>query len=165
MNRHEFYDNLNKFKALQHSTNLQYYNKIDKYYPDGSARYFYSKAEWDAYQRDKGQDEWKKQQTQKKEAENRSGMSGYADWKKNEDAKKKIETQKKESVEKNKSASEHEGDRFKKPTKSLVEQSVSGREAAINKSVKSYQEAQEKNNYGTVKKIGEKAKDITNKLS
>ena len=49
MNRHEFYDNLNKFKALQHSTNLQYYNKIDKYYPDGSARYFYSKAEWDAY--------------------------------------------------------------------------------------------------------------------
>lgn len=36
------------------STNSDYgkkhYNKIDNYYPDGSARYFQTKAEWDAYQ-------------------------------------------------------------------------------------------------------------------
>lgn len=164
MNRHEFYDNLNKFKALQHSTNLQYYNKIDKYYPDGSARYFYSKAEWDAYVEGKNRTAYDIEQKKKKTAEEKNNMSGYAEWKKNEDAKKKIENQKKENIEKNKAASEHEGDRYNKPVKSNVEQSVSGREAAINKSVKSYQEAQEKNNYGTVKKIGEKAKDVTNKL-
>lgn len=152
MNRHEFYDNLNKYKSLQHSSQYgdKYYTKLDKYYPDGSSRYFYSRQEWEAYQRDKGQDEWKKQQAQKKEAENRSGMSGYTDWKKNEDEKKRIEKQKKESIEKNKAASEHEGDRFKKPTKSLAEQSISGRESAINKS--------QKNNNS------DKIKDVTNKL-
>lgn len=116
MNRYDFYDNLNKFKSLQHSSKYgdKYYTKLDKYYPDGSSRYFYSRQEWEAYQKDKGQDEFKKQQTQKKEAENRSGMTGYTEWKKKEDKKKEI-------FEKNKAASEHEGDRFKKPTKSLAE--------------------------------------------
>lgn len=28
-----------------------YYQKIEKYYPDGSTRYFYTKEQWDAYQR------------------------------------------------------------------------------------------------------------------
>ena len=60
MNRHEFYDNLNAYLSLQHSqsgpssnTN-KYYAKLDKFYPDGRPRYFYSKAEWDAYQKNKG---------------------------------------------------------------------------------------------------------------
>jgi len=60
MTRHDFYDNLNKYLSLQHSqsgpssnTN-KYYAKLDKFYPDGRPRYFYSKAEWDAYQKNKG---------------------------------------------------------------------------------------------------------------
>lgn len=51
MNRHEFYDNLNKFKALSHSNDYKYYNKIDL--GNGNIRYFYTKAEWDAYQEGK----------------------------------------------------------------------------------------------------------------
>lgn len=47
MNRHEFYDKLNRYKSLSHSGNYKYYNKIDL--PDGKSRYFYTKAEWDAY--------------------------------------------------------------------------------------------------------------------
>ena len=50
MNRHEFYDNLNKYNAISHSGNYKYYNKIDL--PDGSTRYFYTKAEWDAYNKE-----------------------------------------------------------------------------------------------------------------
>ena len=32
----------------------KYYAKIDKFYPDGKTRYFYSKEEWDAYSKNKG---------------------------------------------------------------------------------------------------------------
>lgn len=51
MNRLEFRNNIDKFKTLQHSSNNnKYYTKIDKYYSDGTPRYFYTKEEWDAYQ-------------------------------------------------------------------------------------------------------------------
>ena len=56
MNRYEFYGNLNKFKreqAIIHANTNKYYAKIDKYYSDGRARYFWSKDEWDAYQKEK----------------------------------------------------------------------------------------------------------------
>ena len=149
MNRYDFYDNLDKFKSLQHSSKYgdKYYTKLDNYYSDGSSRYFYTRQEWEAYQKDKGQDAWKKQQVQKKEAENRSGMTGYAEWKKNEDKKKKIEKQKKETIEKNKSASEHEDDRFKKPQQNTkvaeedkLKKAISSRETAIQKAYKDEQE-------------------------
>lgn len=113
MNRYDFYDNLNKFKSLQHSSKYgdKFYTKLDNYYSNGLSRYFYSRQEWEAYQKEK---------------------------------------QKKETIEKNKSASEHEGDRFKKPTKNLAEQSIANREAAIKKA--------QKNNSSN------KTKDIANKL-
>lgn len=98
MNRHEFYDNLNKFHALSHSGNYKYYHKIDL--PDGKARYFYTKAEWDAYQRELST---KKNTDQKLSA----------------DTLKKIEQQKqlKANYNKNAEAAKHEGDRWnnKKP--------------------------------------------------
>ena len=51
MNRIEFYHKNDEYKALHHSAqNTKYYNKIDNYYPDGSARYFWSLAEWEAYE-------------------------------------------------------------------------------------------------------------------
>ena len=52
MNRIEYYSKLNKYHLEHASTRNEhnYYNKIDKYYPNGTARYFYTKAEWDAYQ-------------------------------------------------------------------------------------------------------------------
>ena len=45
---------------LVHGGNYKYYNKIDL--PNGTTRYFYTKAEWDAYQDGKGQDAKKKQE-------------------------------------------------------------------------------------------------------
>lgn len=73
-----------EFRELKHSTEYgkQHYAKIDNYYPDGRARYFWSRQEWEAYQRDKGQDEFRRQQEAKKVADQRSGMSGYDDWNK-----------------------------------------------------------------------------------
>ena len=57
MNRYEFYSNLNSFKSLQHASGSkangvhEYVAKIDKFYPDGRPRYFYTKEEWDNYQK------------------------------------------------------------------------------------------------------------------
>ena len=71
MNRIMFYNKLDKYH-LAHATDewgKQYYNKLDNYYSNGKARYFYTKEEWDAYQREqqgKAQDRFKKQQEAKK---------------------------------------------------------------------------------------------------
>ena len=40
-------------KNLNNMANYGYYNKIDNYYGPGKSRYFYSKEEWDAYQKEK----------------------------------------------------------------------------------------------------------------
>ena len=129
MNRHEFYDNLNKYQSLSHSGNYKYYNKIDL--PDGKSRYFYTKAEWDAYQEGKARNKYEQQkktiannkaadeakakanqenstvvknnkaaEEAKKKAEERNNMSGYTKWK-----------QQKETFEKNKAADKDEGNR------------------------------------------------------
>lgn len=183
MNRYDFYDNLNEYKKnkneLQHSSNYgkEYINKIDNYYSDGSARYFYTQAEWDAYLEGQKRKQYEDSVAKKNKALEQNNMQGYNTWKKEQskktnidkssnaamaaqiegalrtkidEEKKKIEKQKKEIIEKNKSASEHEGDRFKKPTKSLAEQAIAGREAAIKKA--------QKNNSNN------KLKDIANKL-
>ena len=104
MNRFEFYNNLDKFKtnSLQHDLEYgkQHYAKIDNYYAGGRARYFWTKEEWDAYQREKQgeeQDKFKKNQAQKKtaldkEAERGNDMSGYNKWKKEQEEKNLIKT-------------------------------------------------------------------------
>ena len=46
---HTVSQNKNFKKRTPIAQGLSYYAKIDKYYPDGKARYFYSKDEWDAY--------------------------------------------------------------------------------------------------------------------
>ena len=70
MNSFEFYSKLQQYKdTLSHASipasykklatglnnmkNYGYYNKIDNFYGPGKSRYFYSKDEWDAYQREK----------------------------------------------------------------------------------------------------------------
>jgi len=70
MNSWQFYSNIDKYKAksishaglksvsnlatgLKNMKNYGYYNKIDNFYGPGKSRYFYSKDEWDAYQREK----------------------------------------------------------------------------------------------------------------
>lgn len=115
MNRIMFYNKLDKYH-LAHATDewgKQYYNKLDNYYPSGKARYFYSKEEWDAYQREqqgKAQDQFKKQQEAKKTAEAKNNMSGYSDWKKGQEQKEaaKVSQQNKlaeiNNEEKNKNA-------------------------------------------------------------
>lgn len=40
-------------ESLCHGGNYKYYQKIDNYYGPGKARYFQTKEEWDAYQREK----------------------------------------------------------------------------------------------------------------
>lgn len=62
MNRLEFYGNLNKYKdkkSLEHSADYKYYNKINL--PNGTTRYFYTKAEWDAYQDGLGRTKYEQQ--------------------------------------------------------------------------------------------------------
>lgn len=115
MNRIMFYNKLDKYH-LAHATDewgKQYYNKLDNYYPSGKARYFYTKEEWDAYQREqqgKAQDQFKKQQEAKKTAEAKNNMSGYSDWKKGQEQKEaaKVSQQNKlaeiNNEEKNKNA-------------------------------------------------------------
>ena len=73
MDRYAFYRNIDRYKAchndslehaglksvsnlatgLKNMKNYGYYNKIDNFYGPGKSRYFYSKDEWDAYQREK----------------------------------------------------------------------------------------------------------------
>ena len=72
MNSFEFYSKLQQYKdkntlshagipssykklatGLNNMKNYGYYNKIDNAYGPGKPRYFYSKEEWDAYQREK----------------------------------------------------------------------------------------------------------------
>ena len=59
MNRHEFYDKLNEYKSLSHSNDYKYYNKIDL--GNGKTRYFYTKAEWDAYQEGETRNKYEQQ--------------------------------------------------------------------------------------------------------
>lgn len=92
-----FYNKLDKYH-LAHATDewgKQYYNKLDNYYSNGKARYFYTKEEWDAYQREqqgKAQDTFKKQQEAKKKADAKNNMSGYSDWKNKQEQKKAAES-------------------------------------------------------------------------
>lgn len=73
MTRYEFYGNLNTYKknAMKHAADYGqgFYQKIDKYYPDGSARYFYTKAAWDAYLEEQRRNAYEKQQKDLKEKE------------------------------------------------------------------------------------------------
>lgn len=126
-----FYNKLDKYH-LAHATDewgKQYYNKLDNYYSNGKARYFYTKEEWDAYQREqqgKAQDNFKKQQEAKKTAETKNNMFGYSDWKKGQEQKEaaKVSQQNKlaeinneeknkqaEIYNKNKNAADAEDDR------------------------------------------------------
>lgn len=78
---------------IVHSTEYGkgFYQKIEKYYPDGRTRYFYSPQEWAAYQENKGQDEFRKQQAKKKIAETKNDMSKYNSWEKEKEEIKKEE--------------------------------------------------------------------------
>lgn len=173
MTRYEFFNNLAKFKKneLKHASQYNYYNKIDKYYPDGTARYFYTKAEWDAYQDGINQGNYKNEQAKKKVAEDRNNMSGYASWKKKEDEKKRIEKQTQQQINNNVEASKHEGDRYDKKDNTPVKtssKSSSSMQDSINKSRETfrdlYKKAEEKEKYTTLQKAGDKAKDIANEL-
>ena len=93
---------------LVHSANYKYYNKIDL--GNGNTRYFYTKAEWDAYQDGLGQAKYREHQNtvnqmkketaeraaqaqkiadQKQEASNRANMGGYEEYQKNKAEKEK----------------------------------------------------------------------------
>lgn len=160
MTRYEFFNNLAKFKKneLKHASQYNYYNKIDKYYPDGTARYFYTKAEWDAYQDGINQGNYKNEQAKKKVAEDRNDMSGYASWKKKEDEKKRVEKQTQQQINNNVEASKHEGDRYNKKDNTPVKtssKSSSSMQDFINKSRETFRDL--------YKKAEEKEKDIANK--
>lgn len=82
----KYQEELENNRIICHASNGQnygYYQKIEKYYPDGSTRYFYTKEQWDAYQ--------KGLKLQKQAEVHNQQVSNY---------------------EKNKAASQHEGDRY-----------------------------------------------------
>lgn len=108
MNKYDYYDNLKKYKKnyLQHAKSKlygiqqddhQYYKRIGE---PGNYRYFYSKDQWDAYQKERagmnGYEDWKKNQEAKETAKEKADMTGYEDWKKEEDKKKETERIKEE---------------------------------------------------------------------
>jgi len=96
MNKYEMFDALNDYhNNLSHAQsklygskqdNTKYYNRIGK---PGEYRYFYTKAEWDAYQEAEARKKYEAEKKAKQEAEKRNDMSGYNDWKK-EEARKTI---------------------------------------------------------------------------
>lgn len=137
MNRIMFYNKLDKYH-LAHATDewgKQYYNKLDNYYSNGKARYFYTKEEWDAYQREqqgKAQDNFKKQQEAKKTEEAKAGMTGYDKWNKEQKYQKGLKNQYKiygvtkeqrESYNKNRDAERAEGEREEARRKNETEAS------------------------------------------
>lgn len=169
MTRYEFFNNLAKFKKneLKHASQYNYYNKLDKYYPDGTARYFYTKAEWDAYQDGINQGNYKNEQAKKKVAEDRNDMSGYASWKKKEDEKKRIEKQTQQQINNNAEASKHEGDRYNKKDNTPVKtssKSSSSMQDSINKSRETFRELYKKAEDKEKNEIVEKGKGITAEL-
>ena len=108
MNKYDYYDSLKKYKKnyLQHAKSKlygiqqddhQYYKRIGE---PGNYRYFYSKDQWDAYQKERagmtGYEDWKKNQDAKETAKEKANMTGYDSWKKEEDKKKETERIKEE---------------------------------------------------------------------
>ena len=129
MNRFEFYDKLNEYKSLQHASDYKYYNKIDL--PNGTTRYFYTKAEWDAYQEGEARNKYEQRKKtidnnkaadEAKAKENQENSTVVKNNKQKEEAKKTAEQknnmtdynkwkQQKDAFEKNKAASKDEGNR------------------------------------------------------
>ena len=136
MNRIEFYNKLSKFREYHELTHAgvdrsndskttislgkgntsssssqrkKYYTKIDNYYSDGSARYFYSKDEYDAYLKQKAdsknkwdeavkqkkEEEAKKAEEEKRKAEEAAKQKAIQDnYRKNQEAAQKAEAEK-----------------------------------------------------------------------
>lgn len=114
---------------LVHSTNFKYYNKIDL--GNGNIRYFYTKAEWDAYQKGKAAEAGMKDAERrrqdpayaKKQAaleenykKNKAGEEGMkeAERRRQDPAYDKLKKSLEENYRKNKEAAMHEGDRWMK---------------------------------------------------
>lgn len=79
MTRQEFYANLNLYKSLQHAGTGNYgnyYQKIDDYYGTGKHRYF-TKDEWDAYQREQNKSKFKTTEQAQKEGNKKSVETTY----------------------------------------------------------------------------------------
>lgn len=53
MDRYTFYSKRSNYLSHSDEYGKKHYQKIDNYYGPGKARYFWSKEEWDAYQREK----------------------------------------------------------------------------------------------------------------
>lgn len=127
MDKYNYYDNLKKYKKnyLQHAKSKLYWIQQDdhQYYKrigePGNYRYFYSKDQWDAYQKERagmtGYEDWKKNQDAKETAKEKADMTGYDSWKKEEDKKKRLEKQKQQQINNNAEADKHTGDRYAKP--------------------------------------------------
>lgn len=102
MNRHEFYDNLHKYKSIQHGNDYGngYYEKVDNFYGYGKPRYFYSKAEWDAYLEGKARDNAKRQDLVDKAKIHNQQVSNYENAKKAEQEYEKSKYEKPAEVKK-----------------------------------------------------------------
>jgi hypothetical protein len=137
MTRFSFYKNLNKYKdnSLSHGIGSKlvssvnkaigvdpnygklHYQKIDNYYGPGKSRYFYSKEEWDAYQREQAaiNDRARKEVEQRNQRINQGQGAANA-------AKQRADTEK-----------------YNNQVSSTVRKAQSGREAAIKNSLNQQQ--------------------------
>lgn len=149
----KYQEELENNRILCHTSNGQnygYYQKIEKYYPDGSTRYFYTKEQWDAYQKGlKLQKQAEVHNQQVSNYEKNKAASQHEGDRYNNIAKKdqktttpkvmneqerkqmyedlskkaKIHNQQIETIRKNAEAAKHEGDRFIKDAKNVIKDS------------------------------------------
>ena len=148
MNQYEFYSNFFKYRKkdselneMQHAgwrstlsdikdrmINHKYYNKIEL--PSGKMRYFYSKEEWDAYQKE--QDDLRKEKEREVLKRNYTSNRRYA-----QNAGADRAAKEKENAEKK---AKEESVYLRR--KELLEKNQAGREAAIKKAEPTAEEAQ-----------------------
>lgn len=154
MNQYEFYGNFFKYrnskKELEHAgwraalsdfkdrlINHKYYSKIEL--PSGKMRYFYSKEEWDAYQKE--QDDLRKEKEREILKRNYTSNRRYA-----QNAEADRAAKEKENAEKK---AKEESVYLKR--KALLEANQANREAAIKKAEPTAEEAQRRIDFAKVR--------------
>lgn len=169
MNNMVFYNKLAKFRELQHAADAKnkYFAKIDNFYKDGTARYFYTRQEWEAYQEGTKQQKWQEDRKKKKEIEQKSGMTGYDEWKKEQDKIKKRQEAAEKTIANReaeiKKAQENFAENNRKALeqreqarKEAAEKTIANKEAAIKKSQDAWREQMEKQKAQERKEAAEK---------
>lgn len=165
MYRFEFYNNLNKYKdSLSHSDEYgkKHYQKIENYYGPGKTRYFWSKEEWDAYQKEKeAMFKKAKADVAKRDAYNKNMEAAKAQ------SKEKAAERRKALLEANQNSRESAMKAGQKATmeeqskrNEFIDSNRKNKESAIKSGVRSIRDEQQKQFDAKVKETDQIIKDL-----